>query len=313
MMQKLWLEELTKKRFRFAGLAAFLVLFLVSCGTLTYTPIKTQQDYARERKLLIQSEFSRDFKALSLKYTPIMFDETRIVKPPSYFRLDSLYRIKLNLESRMLSTAEIDKEIEIEQLVLSSDTSKSYYVEKHAFGLEDSLGMYQVLIADVFVSQSQKIENVTYNKIQSVPRKFDDLYVSYFLNRSFMFPFAEPETAELEFYKLYDTKLQNLSGLEYDQFLSFMLSVMYLAKSNSNLDKSFLIQEFCKIYVGGRYKVTVDEEFEKIEEFFDENNNLLYYQALYRFSHPNEVKEVVEELYEIRLDPYLQLLDLRKK
>ena len=92
-----------------------------------------------------------------------------------------------------------------------------------------------------------------------------------------------------------------------------MLSVMRVANRYESLDKSFLISEFTRQYVQGNSRNMLDERFVEMKEFFDDKNELLYYYIDYECSTSDVNNELVLKRYEVYLDPYLQLIELKNK
>ncbi len=289
-----------------------LLAFLFSCGGLTYVPVKTPADFEEERREVVTEQLRSDFSQQKMRYVPVAFGVQTVVKPQSHYKLDSLYGLKYELEKQGLTNQKLEDEIKVEQLIVSTDTTAAYYLEKHVFSLEDSL-KYEAVFAYLYVDAANKISRVEIKEITNVQRKDVGMYACYVLDESFLYPHAFPDPAEAEFYALYKTKLQSLEEEEKTNFLNHMLSVMRVANRYESLDKSFLISEFTRQYVQGNSRNMLDERFVEMKEFFDDKNELLYYYIDYECSTSDVNNELVLKRYEVYLDPYLQLIELKNK
>ncbi|MCE3296956.1 MAG: hypothetical protein K0R65_2670 [Crocinitomicaceae bacterium] len=289
-----------------------ILFLLVSCGGLTYVPVKTPAEFEVERREAVVQQLREDFRKTGMKYAPITFGMPSVVKSPSHFTLDSLYAIKYELEKMNQVSARIEEQIKVQQLVVSSDTTPSYFLEKHVFSVEDSTN-FEVFYADLYVNNSNKIESVEIRESAKVQRKDANMYSCYVLQESFLYPHSYPDAAEVEFYALYNSKLQGLSGKEKQDFLDFMLSVMRTASRYESLDKAFLIQEFTRQYVQGTARNMLDENFLKMEEFFNEEKELLYYYIDYECSMKDTDGDLVLKRFDVYLDPWLQLIEVKNK
>ena len=304
--------RLNKRILFLRGTVLFMGLIQLSCSSLWYTPVKTPAELELERENKIEQQLSADFQKQKLIYKSHGFAEPTVVKPPSYFQLDSLYEIKYKLDKNNQVDPALEEKIKIQQLIIANDTVPVYYLERHIFSIEDSVS-YEVFLAELYVTQHQKIERVDIIESSEIDRKLTQMYAAYLLKESFIYPHAEAGEAEIEFYNLYGNMLNSLEGKAKHEFLEFMLSVMRVAYRYNNLDKDFLIKEFVRSFVQGDTRNMLDEKFQAMEEFFGENNDLLYYYVDYQYrekdSSPNsEVKRV-----EVFLDPYLRLIEIRKK
>lgn len=298
------------RRTVFSSLSILFLLF--SCGGLTYVPVKTPAEFEVERREAVVEELRSDFKGQNLRYLPIAFGVPTVVKPQSHYKLDSLYGIKYELEKLSQVSEKLEQEIKMQQLLVSTDTTATYYLEKHVFSVEDSI-KYEVLYADLYVDMHNKISGVEILETVQIQRKDAQMYSCYMLRESFLYPHAYPDAAETEFYALYNSRLQSLSGAEKQHFLDFMLSVMRVANRYESLDKSFLIQEFTRQYVQGTARNMLDERFIKMEEFFNEKNELLYYYVEYECSVKGPDNAMILKRFEVYLDPWLQLMEVKNK
>lgn len=294
----------------------FILVVVASCGDLTFVPVKTPAEMANFRKQAIKDKLREDFVKADMTYFPIAFGETELIKPASNFKLDSLYDIKYKLELQGKKDSELEEQIKVQQLIVSSDSTKSYYAEYHVFGLEnkqDSVKQFNVFYGEIYVDEQDKMEDMTILKSASIQKKHSDLYACYVMNKSFMSPYSFADNAELEFYKLYNSKLDVLNENEQKDFLNFMLSVMHTANRYNSLDKEFLIKDFVRNYVQGSVKNLMNEQFVKMEESFDVNNQLLYYYIDYQYAKKTEGEDLKIMHCDVYLDPYLQLMEIRTK
>lgn len=294
---------------------SFLLGFLIlsSCSDLTYVPVKTPAELAATRKQVIKDQLKADFEKQNMSYSPIAFDETDLIKPEPFFKLDSLYEMKYNLEQKNQKDAELENQIKIQQLIVANDTSKSYFLEHHVFGIknsEDSIKNLDIFLSEIYVDQKNTVETMNIKRSARIQQKYATFFASFVFKKSFFAPYYLAEADELEFYNLYQIKLDQLPELEKDEFLDFMFSVMKVAKKNNSLDKQVLIQEFVRQYAQGNVRSYTNERFGKMEESFNENNELVHYFVEYHFTKKNENNELVKFDYEIYLDPYLQLIEM---
>ncbi|MGV3630567.1 MAG: hypothetical protein ACO1O6_05155 [Bacteroidota bacterium] len=289
-----------------------ILLLLASCGGLTYVPVKTPAEFEAERREAVVQQLREDFGKTNVKYAPVAFGVPGIVKPPSHYELDSLYALKYKLEKQGQTSESLEEQIKVQQLVVSSDTIPAYYLEKHVFSVEDST-KFEVFYADLYINESNKITSVEILESARIQPKDAKMYSCYILGESFLYPHAYPDPAETEFYAFYNSRLESLEGFEKKQFLDFMLSVMRVASRYESLDKSFLIKEFTRQYVQGTARNMLDENFIKMEEFYNEKKELLYYYVDYECSMQDKEGTLVVKRYELYLDPWLQLMEVKNK
>lgn len=299
-----------RRRAVFSFMSVLFLLF--SCGGLTYVPVKTPAEFEVERRKAMVEQLRSDFAQQKLKYSPVAFGVPVVIKPESHYKLDSLYGIKYELEKLNQYSEKLEQEIKVQQLLVSTDTVAAHYLEKHVFSVEDS-SKYEVLYADLYVDMHNKIFGTVINETAEIQRKDVNMYSCYVLGESFLYPHSYPDVAEIEFYALYNSRLQSLSGEEKQQFLNFMLSVMRAANRYESLDKSFLIQEFTRQYVQGTARNMLDERFLKMEEFFNDKNELLYYYVEYEYSVKGPDNGMILKRFEVYLDPWLQLMEVKNK
>lgn len=290
----------------------FGCLIQTSCSSLKYIPVKTPAELEQERQAKIEEQLSADFKKQNLRYKSLGFASPTVVKPPSYYLLDSMYGVKYTLEKNNQFDSQLEEQIKIQKLIVANDTTPVLFQERNAFSIEDSTS-YEVLLAELYVSQDQKIESFEIIESSKIDRKLSQMYAAYLLKESFIYPHAEAGEAEIEFYNLYGSMLNSLQGKAKQEFLEFMLTVMKVAYRYNNLDKDFLIKEFVRHFVQGETRNMLDEKFHKMEEFFGENNDLLYYYVDYQYHEKNSLENSEVTRVEVFLDPYLRLIEIRKK
>ncbi len=281
---------------------------LVSCG-LKYEPVKTPIDKEKLRKEQIVSQLNDDFTKQGKSYKNYGFAPSTVLKPPSYFRLDSLYEVKYKLEQEGKIDKKLEEKIQLQKNIIYNDTNFIFYIENHVFSItEDSV--FTMLNAEIYTDRTNKINTIEILESVNLDKKLGNFYAYYKLRQSFVSPEFEADEAELAFYDFYQQKAEKLEGTEKDEFIQFMLTVMKTANKISSLDKSLLIKEFVRYFVQGQSRNYLDEKFERMEEFYDDENKLVNYQIDYQYlSKQKEISEIKK--VRIILDPYLQLIELK--
>lgn len=284
-----------------------IFFFLFSCG-LKYTPIETPIDKENQRKQIIINQLTSDFENQNLKYLSYGFGKSYVLKPPSFYILDSLYEVKYQLYKKNIKADKsLNDKIAIQQNIVNSDTGSVYYIENHIFTVKKD-STFDVFYAEILLDQQNKISKMKILESPEIEKKLIDFYACYKFRESFLYPHLPADEAELAFYDLYEEKIQSLTGSDKDEFLNFMLSVMKTAYRISSLDKSELIKEYVRNYIHGRNYHSFQEEFVKMEEISDENYST-YYDVIYQYSTKDENKI---EKFELYLNPYLQLIKINK-
>jgi hypothetical protein len=288
---------------------SFLILTQISCESLTYVPIKTPLEKDKERKIELMQELKNDFESNGFKYKPLGFGESDVLKPNSHFVLDSLYEIKYKNDLNGINSKAIDEQIQIQKNIIYSDTTPIYFIENHVFSLEKEKN-FECLHSEIFLDANNKIYAIKILESISTEHRLSEFYASYKFRKSFIYSNALADLAEIEFYNFYQQKIDQLTLKEKENFINFMLSVMRTAKIISSLDKKVLIKEFVRHFVQGQTKNYLEEKFNKMEEFYDEKNNLLYYLVDYQYSKRNEEKLTEILNVQVYLNPYLQLIEI---
>ncbi len=291
-------------------LIGFISFFVFSCG-LKYVPIQTPIDRDKERKQVIIESLAADFTAQNLKYKSYGFGDSKVLKPTSFFTLDSLFEKKYKLEQQNIIDKKLEERIQMQKNICYSDTGSIYYVENHVFGIEKD-SVFEAFNAEIYVNQQNKINTLKILESANVSKKLINFYAEYKFRKSFISPGYDADESEKAFYDFYDFQLQTLVGKEQEEFLNFMLSMMKVANKIGSLDKSDLIKEYVRLYVQGNSKNLLNEKFEKIEEVSDDKNNLSYYYILYEYSSRNSKNGLLLNKVEVFLDPYLKLIEVKK-
>jgi hypothetical protein len=297
-------------RFALKLFLSFVLFSQFSCESLKYVPIKTPAEKDKERRIAVMAELEKEFAENGLKYRPLGFGFPSVLKPSSHYVLDSLYEIKYKNETQGIVSKNVDDQIQIQKNIIYSDTTKIYFIENHVFSLEKE-HFYECVHAEIFVDADYKINTLEILESIKSEYRLSEFYEAYKLKKSFLLKNYEADPAELEFYNFYQQKIDVLPLHEKEEFINFMLVIMRTARNISSLDKKVLIKEFVRYFVQGQTRNYLEEKFNKMEEFYDEKNNLLYYAIEYQYSKRNEEK--LTEILNVRvfLDPYLQLIEIK--
>lgn len=281
-----------------------------SCG-LKYTPIETPIDKEKNRQDILKDKLKADFNNNGLNYLSYGFGQTSILKPPSYFKLDSLYQVKYENEKQGMIDKKLEEKIQIQKNILSNDTNQVYYILNHIYGVQDS-SLFTIFHSDFYMDRQSKINMIEIRESAKIERKLATYYKAFKLKESFLYLNQDADEAELAFYEFYEEELTRLNGVEKDTFLNFMLNLMREANRAYSLDKTFLIKEMVRLNVQGQTRNYMDEKFEKMEEFYDENNKLNFYSIIYRYSIKKPDKLIEIKKVQVFLDPYLRLIEIKQ-
>lgn len=297
--------------FRLFSYCFVWTLLFNSCQTLKYQAVKTPKERERERKSAIENYLKSEFEKKAISYTSIAFGKPTIVKPASYYVLDSLYEIKYRNELRNRIDRELEKQISAQQVQVNADTTPVYVIEKHVFSLKEN-ETYKGLCANITISKNNEVQTMEILQANIVPKNLIYYFADYCLNESFVYAGATLDESELAFYEFYSDKLTSLDGKEADAFLETMLHVMKIASDTKNLDKTNLIELMALYYAFGTSLNPVDLKFLTIEEFLTSDNQLAYYQVVFSYSVKNQFNQAIRNVINIKLDPYLSLIEKKE-
>lgn len=285
-----------------------VLFFLFSCG-LKYEPVQTPRDLIEKRQAAIMEQMKQDFSARGLGYKAVKFGQSVTVKPPSHYLLDSLYNQKYELEKKQKISKSLEQQILLQRNVVLQDTTPVYYIEKHIFSVEDQ-GKFTAFMADVSVNKKNELMTIDILDSDEIDQKLMKYYSSFMLRESFIYPDTYPDESELAFYDFYEEKLEQLDGDERTLFLNFVLRVMQIAYKGKNVDKAYLIKELVRFYAQGSSKNYIDERFNDMDEFYDEQNRISHYKINYTYSVKDDLGTYRRQNCELVLDEYLQLVEL---
>ncbi|TNE53619.1 MAG: hypothetical protein EP338_10230 [Bacteroidetes bacterium] len=291
--------------FLFSGV---LLLILASCG-LRYTPVESPRDMIKKRQQMIIDQLSADFAKEHVQYQAVRFGQSITIKPPSHYTLDSLYGVKYELEKKGLINRELENQIALQRQVVLQDNQEIYYREQHIFSIKDSI-QTSLIFADLSVNTQNQVVTMDIHQSHELEENQKFYFACFFLRESFLYPSSYMDESEEAFYEYYGEKFQQLQGKEQTTFLSFTLQLMKKARQERNLDKVNLIKQMVREYAQGTRKNYLNERFDSIEEFFDDQDQLAYYKVIYTFSVKGEENDYHSQQCELYLDPYLQLQDI---
>lgn len=285
----------------------FLIL-LTSCG-LKYEAVESPRDLIEKRQKAVIEQLNADFTSREMTYTPYKFGQSATIKPSSHFVLDSLYAIKYKLEQKQLIDKKLDERIAIQRQIILQDTSETYYLEKHVFSVVEN-AKFTAFLADVSVNSKQEVLTLDIIEAHEIDKNLISYFSSFVLKESFIYPNTYPDQSELAFYELYREKMEDLTGKEKTDFLNFTLTIMRIAQKGKNIDKSYLIKQMVRNYAQGEQKNYMNERFDRLEEFYNDKNEVSYFLVDYTFFVKEENQDYKAKRVQVFLDPYLQLMEL---
>jgi hypothetical protein len=290
-------------------LKAFIFLLfglLSACSTLKHEPLKTPKDIDKQRKISIEVELKKQFNDNNLKYSSINFGQSFLIKPPSYFILDSLYNVKFELEKRNRIDKNLEQKILNQKMMVQNDTTPIYYEYEHVFTVEDS-SQLTVFYSLVTLNKNNKVETIKIEHSSPIKRNLARFYAYFKLKKAFVYPGADIDESELAFYDLYQEKLIQLSETEEEKLLECMFRVMKIANDIKSLDKSNLIKMMVLGYVQNKSFLASTDIFYSINEVYEENNFIYEVEHSYLDKNENKIKKVL-----VKLNPYLELIEIKE-
>lgn len=297
---------------KFVSYSFVLALLFSSCQTLKYEPVKTPKERERDRKTAIENYLKTEFQKSSVEYTPIAYGQSTLVKPASYYELDSLYAIKYKLEKKNKIDKNLEREIKDQRLKVSNDTTPIYFIEEHIFSTKDQ-EQYKAFFSEITISKTNVVQTMDIKRSAIIPKNLIYFFADFCLNRSFVYEGATLDESELAFYEYYTDKLDSFDNdAEADAFMTTMLKIMKVASDSKNLDKSNLIQLMALEYVFGNSMIPSDLNFISVDEVLNQNNQLEYYQLVMVYQAKNEANKYSKKAINIKLDPYLSLIEMNE-
>jgi hypothetical protein len=288
------------------------ILFLGSCTSLQYQPIQTPQQLDKYREQAIENYLKIEFQNKQIEYQSIAFGQTTVVKPTTYYFLDSLYELKYKLERKNKVDPSLEKKIKEQRLLVSQDTTPIYYIEEHIFTTKEK-EVYSVFFTEVTISKDQQIQTMEIKRTAIIPKNLIYYFADFCLNKSFVYEGASIDDSEIAFYEFYGEKLENISNVEEaNEFLITMLKVMKKASDTKNLDKANLIKLMTLDYLFGNSMVPSDLTFLSLDEVLKEGGELAYYQVSLVYLPKIEENRPTKKLLNIKLDPYLDLIEIKE-
>lgn len=292
--------------FQVIGLFSML-LSLVGCADLKYTPQVPPENRQLQRQKAIETRIQEEFKDQNLKYKSIAFGQTVTVKPPSFAKLDSLYEIKYRLESTGKRDARLDENIGIQRMICQNDTARILYMEEHVFSLSsDSIS--EVFSGTFSLNSRNEIQKVEFKESYVIPSNLSIFYSYYVLNESFMWNSPQPTQEENDFYLIYKTRAAQLFGKQKEDFIIHTLNMMKIAKNKRSLEKQLFLQELSKRSCHTGVIDYKDAVFLRVDQVSTTEDKIDYYLVEYQYNQKTGESTYVKKQFIFKYDSYLQLI-----
>lgn len=292
-------------------LFSILIITFSSCG-LKYEPQVLPEDRQLQRQRVIEASIIEDFSKENKKYESIAFGQSTTVKPLSFLKLDSLYEKRYELELVGRKDRQLEEEIEVQKMICVTDTNEVLYVENHIFSLtrNDST---QILSGRFALNANNDIRDVQLDDFINVPKELMSLYKIYIFQESFMYPGYAAEARDLDFYKIYKPKVNSLTGVEKEEFVTHMLQVMKIAQNRKTVETSTLLKDLTRNKIHGVSKDYKDEVFHSIDQLEDEKKNIVGYVVRYQVSITNLTGSFSPIICELKFDSWLKLTESKSE
>jgi hypothetical protein len=283
---------------------------------LKYDAIETPESFAIRRKEAIESHLKQEMKSIGKSYKSQAFGKTEVLKPYSYKILDSLYLVKYNNEKTKKYDSKLENEIDLARLNAQNDSNKVVYIENHFFSVVygDTVSFYQ---AEIPISSDLKIKEINILESIDLPKKFQEFYLIYFFEESFIHTGYSADTKELDFYNYMKSDLASLGTKEKQDII---LQTLHLMKLGNEKNCSSL-NEFMRLLATrnfhGNTFTEINEEFSPIvgEVSLDSNGKefISGYHLDYSFTENQTDGTFIQLTYTIYFDRWLRIIKTEKK
>jgi hypothetical protein len=295
----------------FYFLPVFLFLLIISACGLKYTPQTTPEDKQLARQKAIENTIIEEFKEKKLNYISVAFGETTTIKPISFQYLDTLFERKYRLDQRGETDRFLDEEIARQRLICQNDTNEIMYKEEHVFILEDG-SIATAYVGDFFANKHNKIKKVEFLESYEIPIKNIDLFKTYILGESFIYRGYAADERENNFYQIYKSRAQQLTGKEKNDFMKTALQIMEIAQQKKHLDTKKLLMELTKKAITERYKFFKNDDFTSMNEFTS-GKDIAYYEILFVATVPVQQEVWEPRKFTIEFNPWLQIVKFEEE
>jgi hypothetical protein len=294
----------------------FYFLFLISSCGLKYVEIETPESFAIKRKEAIESHLQQEMTRVSKIYKSQAFGKTEVVKPSSYKVLDSLYTVKYDYEKTKKIDPELENEIVVARQLALNDTNKVVYIENHFFSVVygDTISFYQALIP---ISSDLKIKEINIFESIDLPKKYQEYYLIYFFEESFLHPGYLSDAKESEFYNYMKSDLNFKSTKEKQEILIQTLDLMKIGNEKNTSNFNELIRILTSRNFHGKTYAEINQEFSPIvgEVSLDANGKeyISGYHLDYAFTEDQTDGTFIQMNYSVYFDRWLRILKSEKK
>lgn len=284
------------------------MLCLFSCG-LKYIPKESPEQLETRRHQVIENYIKNEYSEDSLHYKSIAFGPSKIIKPETYQRLDSLYEIKYDNEKKGKVDHNLEILIENQRNIALSDTNKVMYVENHFFShsSKDTITYYNSFFR---LDHDLAVREVNIQESTVLPKKYEEEYKIYLFEESFLNPGYLATSEEQSFYSLFKDHTSGLAPEPKEKFIVHTLNIMNIASNAHTLrTETILTRLVTKKYIGNSYsdKYETKLEFSQVTaNTAVELNSIIGYIVLVSFKDPDN-PELPAIKYELEFDKYLQL------
>jgi hypothetical protein len=283
---------------------------LASCG-LKYTPPETPENFETKRHKAIEEHISKSLLSDSISYSSIAFGDTKTIKPTSFRTLDSLFEIKYQNEQKMIYDRELDEIIASQRQIVSQDTAKIQYIEFHVFSFKEGDSI-RIVEAEVMLDRSLQVKDETILSTILIPKKMIENYKRFLFNESFLYPGSMSTLEEDQFYAFFKQEVNQVIGLDKDELIIHILTLMDLAYRKKSVRTNELLVMQAKKEIE---KISKELKIESVSEIYLDNTNFdskqrgYYWLTLYVFDPSNPLS--LQEYY-FRFDELLRLQSVQK-
>lgn len=215
-------------------LIPLLCLFLVgSCG-LKYDPTPLNEHTTESRRMILQSKLKSDFEKEGKKYISLAFGESVVQKPVAYKTLDSLFQLKYYANLNGLNPKQYDNQIEVQQAVIQTDTSRIKYIETNFMELKQDT-LCEFLVAECVLTKTGELLNFSVLDDFTTSTKYERFAQLYMKEENFSGYGSEVAQEDLRFYSYVKNHAANLVGKERDAFLIHVFHLMAIGEKDHSV------------------------------------------------------------------------------
>jgi hypothetical protein len=291
-----------------------LFFLVLACTATKYVSPPNAYEIQKNREEIIEKDLSSVFEP-ALLYRQISFSKSVVMRPNSFFALDSLYALKLKNENNRTTDPILEQAIENQRIVASKDKNQIRAKVEHLFQLINNSTKTAEYCNSYYVFGER--DSIVESKITERFVMKTGLGASFenYMKEISITGLGAASQTEQDFYKMYKKKVKSLKGDDQDKFLEHTLTLMNALNKAyvRSLHINYMITPWLTVVFDTKYDANGFLELEDLQENFETKDGVDFstgYTATVKYDYKSTSWNKLR--FNVKLDPYLQVMTINE-